>query len=316
MNFTPSAPSVALSTSPASSASTPPPTLNSSMVNASGYLIDDFHEEPGFTELQTVVIACVGTLIPLALALFAVIGLRMIWKSWIRDEDERTLRRTESSEPKSSHMLLPDEIKTSESQFSVIPAEELEEVMTSYASAPSVNSNNHNHTSKSTANGSIITMTMKNNHLIVETEERILGVSETPYLSTPSEVPTLPVDDDEGDSTALIHQTEDDTPVNTGLSQSDLSVSSGASGHAGYCYGNQAEYLGDERTIMHKVRASSNRLKHIPFVVQPSQDIEDDDLYLEQQHQLGNGLDNQAVPEVQDDGYVTLDSSRTLVDMK
>lgn len=68
------------------------------------------------------------------------------------------------------------QIKTSESQFSVIPAEELEDVMTTYNSASSGGTVNHNHTSKSTANGSIITMTMKNNHLIVETEERVLVI--------------------------------------------------------------------------------------------------------------------------------------------
>ncbi|KAG8325085.1 hypothetical protein J6590_076622 [Homalodisca vitripennis] len=87
---------------------------------------------------------------------------------WVREKDPcpRTCHE---------HTHFLGSIKTSESQFSVIPAEELEEVLTSYNSAPSVNTNNHNHTSKSTANGSIITMTMKNNHLIVETEERILN---------------------------------------------------------------------------------------------------------------------------------------------
>lgn len=59
------------------------------------------------------------------------------------------------------------QMKPSESQFSVIPVEEGEEGgVTSYSSG--------NQTSKSTANGSIITMTMKNNHLIVETEERVV----------------------------------------------------------------------------------------------------------------------------------------------
>lgn len=65
------------------------------------------------------------------------------------------------------------QIKTSESQFSVIPPEELDEVLTTYNSAPIDHSMSHNHTRKATANGSIITMTMENNHLIVETEERI-----------------------------------------------------------------------------------------------------------------------------------------------
>lgn len=64
------------------------------------------------------------------------------------------------------------QLKTSESQFSVTPAEEIEDV-TSQAPLLSygASSGMPNHTSKS-ANGSIITMTLKNNHLIVETEER------------------------------------------------------------------------------------------------------------------------------------------------
>ncbi|XP_046679379.1 uncharacterized protein LOC124366821 [Homalodisca vitripennis] len=240
-------------TTTTSTASTP--TLNSSgNVNISGFFTDEEHEDIGFTELQTVGIACVATLIPLALTLFAVFGLRMVWKNWRGESEERTLRRTDSSDPnKSSHLLLPDEIKTSESQFSVIPAEELEEVLTSYNSAPSVNTNNHNHTSKSTANGSIITMTMKNNHLIVETEERILGESETAYTE-PSPLETFV--SEEG-STALVHHSGEEPTPNTGLSQSDLSVSSGGSANPSYCYGNQVEYLGDDRDILHETMGLS-----------------------------------------------------------
>lgn len=52
-------------------------------------------------------------------------------------------------------------MKTSESEFSVMPSEVDEEA--------------GNQTSKQAANGSIITMTMKNNHLIVETEERLVS---------------------------------------------------------------------------------------------------------------------------------------------
>ncbi|KAG8325084.1 hypothetical protein J6590_076621 [Homalodisca vitripennis] len=96
-------------TTTTSTASTP--TLNSSgNVNISGFFTDEEHEDIGFTELQTVGIACVATLIPLALTLFAVFGLRMVWKNWRGESEERTLRRTDSSDPnKSSHLLLPDE---------------------------------------------------------------------------------------------------------------------------------------------------------------------------------------------------------------
>ena len=65
------------------------------------------------------------------------------------------------------------QLKTSESQFTVTPAEEIEDVtsqspLLSYgASSGSL----PNDMCKS-ANGSVITMTLKNNHLIVETEER------------------------------------------------------------------------------------------------------------------------------------------------
>ena len=71
-------------------------------------------------------------------------------------------------------------MKTSESQFTVTPAEEIEDVTSqspllsygaSSGSLPNDTSKSANGTSKS-ANGSIITMTLKNNHLIVETEER------------------------------------------------------------------------------------------------------------------------------------------------
>jgi hypothetical protein len=69
-------------------------------------------------------------------------------------------------------------LKTIESQFSVTPAEEIEDVtsqspLLSYGA--SAGGLQQNHTSKS-ANGSIITMTLKNNHLIVETEERGVGI--------------------------------------------------------------------------------------------------------------------------------------------
>jgi len=62
----------------------------------------------------------------------------------------------------------------------VTPAEEIEDVtsqspLLSYgASSGSL----PNHTSKS-ANGSIITMSLKNNHLIVETEERGVCIERT-----------------------------------------------------------------------------------------------------------------------------------------
>jgi hypothetical protein len=76
------------------------------------------------------------------------------------------------------------QLKTSESQFTVTPGEEIEDVtsqspLLSYgASSGSL----PNDTFKS-ANGSVITMTLKNNHLIVETEERRVRTDELNSLS-------------------------------------------------------------------------------------------------------------------------------------
>lgn len=58
------------------------------------------------------------------------------------------------------------------------------------------------------------------------------------------------------DNTAIIHQCQEEG-TNTGLSQSDLSVSSGGSANPRYCYGNQLEYLGDERVVP-QVKIKSN----------------------------------------------------------
>ncbi|XP_066996229.2 uncharacterized protein [Anabrus simplex] len=104
---------------------------------------------------------------------------------------EGVLQREESSDPlavkslTASGNLLTDELKTSESQFSVTPAEELEG-MTSQSPLLSYGASSgsiQNHTSKS-ANGSIITMTLKNNHLIVETEERGVRLEDSTAKTT------------------------------------------------------------------------------------------------------------------------------------
>ncbi|PSN48202.1 hypothetical protein C0J52_03577, partial [Blattella germanica] len=242
---------------------------------------------------------------------------------------EGVLQRDESSDPlavkslSASGNLLTDELKTSESQFSVTPAEEIEDAasqapLLSYGSMP-------NHTSTS-ANGSIITMTLKNNHLIVETEERGVtdGSTKTtttkftasasphennvfvvevqqgvaprsngcfqnnaelyPKLSSSAvssqedldddphrrsssqraqvhRPPEIDVDEvsDEDDLEDIDDEEEEDEDTtdrgaarndaqdgstNTGLSQSDLSISSAGSNNPSYRYGNQLGYEG------------------------------------------------------------------------
>ncbi|KAK0089483.1 hypothetical protein PV325_007046 [Microctonus aethiopoides] len=121
------------------------------------------------------------------------------------------------------------------------------------------------HTSKN-ANGNIITLTLKNNHLIVETEERVTSMEDNSvvvemqpiYAKDDINIHISSIDDANDGVTnqkALVHRAEilDDFPadfessklfgsVNTGLSQSDLSISSYGSVNHGYRYGNQVEY--------------------------------------------------------------------------
>ncbi|XP_033221093.1 uncharacterized protein LOC117175495 [Belonocnema kinseyi] len=131
------------------------------------------------------------------------------------------------------------------------------------------------HTNKN-ANGNIITLTLKNNHLIVETEERAVTMEDNMsrkyqddgcsfmvevqpgYQSDEADVNRGSSDDMPGkvtDQQALVHREEipEDHPcgfentklfgsTNTGLSQSDLSICSQGSVNPSYRYGNQLEY--------------------------------------------------------------------------
>lgn len=111
------------------------------------------------------------------------------------------------------------------------------------------------------------------------------------------------------DQTALVHQSEDDLSdddylegPNTGLSQSDLSASSAGSTNPSYRYGNQAEYTFEGR-IRDLQKASKGSKLPMCQMVQQSQDIVDEDeLYLEQQRQLGHGVEERfqerTVPDI------------------
>ncbi|KAG7188655.1 hypothetical protein KM043_008280 [Ampulex compressa] len=153
--------------------------------------------------------------------------------------------------------------------------EVMEEVNVATA-APVEYSSPGNHISKN-ANGNIITLTLKNNHLIVETEERavtmednknrryqdngcsfVVEVQPSFQSAEGAEANKGSSDDMTGgvtDQQALVHREEipedrssgfENTRLfgstNTGLSQSDLSISSQGSVNPSYRYGNQVEY--------------------------------------------------------------------------
>ncbi|XP_060521368.1 uncharacterized protein LOC132699002 [Cylas formicarius] len=132
--------------------------------NGTGYYIDD-EGESMFSDIQTLILACLATLAPLIVLLFTVFGIRILWMKYKKRKKhaqyDGMLRREETSEsvsrPLHTHLMSD---KGSDDTHLAISTEEVlvcEDTQTS----------GHRN-----ANGSIITMTLKNNHLIVETEER------------------------------------------------------------------------------------------------------------------------------------------------
>ncbi|KMQ93941.1 hypothetical protein RF55_5927 [Lasius niger] len=153
----------------------------------------------------------------------------------------------------------------------------MEDVNVAPAAAMMEYTTSSNHTGKN-ANGNIITLTLKNNQLIVETEERAVTMEDNKPTSRGYKdsgcsfvvevQPDYDREETEGtkgssddmtagitDQQALVHREEipDDRSsgfentrlfgsTNTGLSQSDLSISSQGSANPSYRYGNQVEY--------------------------------------------------------------------------
>ncbi|BES96684.1 Hypothetical protein NTJ_09496 [Nesidiocoris tenuis] len=250
---------------PSPHSTSPSPPLHDTYNNSYYSHEEDVEEDPGFSELQTVALACFLTLLPLMFGLVSYFGLRVICKGgrsrkghirrpyvlycWGRfrrsvepSDLSKALDKESSHRNRSSQGLLNDQLKSSESQFSVVPAEDIEEGGASCYQPGNL-------TSKATANGSVITMTMRNNHLIVETETAITeeGIDGEVDNNDVLVVEVAPAPD----STAIVHQAppsaaEEAPPsvtglagFNTGLSTSDLSISSL---NRGYVYGNQTEY--------------------------------------------------------------------------
>ncbi|XP_055383228.1 serine-rich adhesin for platelets isoform X2 [Condylostylus longicornis] len=168
--------------------------------NATAFIIMDDTEGNIFdlTDIQTLLIACFATLIPLVLSLLLAFAVRYLWKKYRRDDDpdeEGGLVGDTSIDPMSAKTgaLSQDELRTTESGYTLnrsndtldTNATDLDgvanaglnsgKIMANHCTGGSggggvaINNANNNNCG---ANGSVITMTLKNNHLIVETEER------------------------------------------------------------------------------------------------------------------------------------------------
>ncbi|XP_011171904.1 uncharacterized protein LOC105204513 [Solenopsis invicta] len=273
--------------------------------NATEYLVEqdelDHSILANFSDVQTVLLACISTLLPLIIAFGIAFGVRHVWRKYRNDGDggnglpwyKNVCNRDNAVEsqhhhPHSGNVPVEAATRVLSAQDLVngleaprrymCETEVIEDVNVAAAAAVmeyTTTTTSGNHTSKN-ANGNIITLTLKNNHLIVETEERAVTMEDNKptsrYKDSGSFVVEVPPDYDkeetEGnkgssndvttgvtDQQALVHREEipDDKSsgfentrlfgsTNTGLSQSDLSISSQGSANPSYRYGNQVEY--------------------------------------------------------------------------
>ncbi|XP_023290101.1 uncharacterized protein LOC105700755 [Orussus abietinus] len=246
--------------------------------------------------MRTVVLACIWTLLPLMVALGIAFAIRHAWRKYrnrrnigggrfwfpkvrLRDVTTESLGSRQGmdvacrQEPTTLVLSAQDLVNGIDGPRYICEMEVMEEA--------ALNGNDQefaspgNQASKN-ANGNIITLTLKNNHLIVETEERAVTaeqsktqkfedngcsfVVEVPpgYQSDDTDANKGSSDDVVGEVTdqrALVHREEipEDRSsgfenaklfgsTNTGLSQSDLSIFSEYSTNPSYRYGNQLEY--------------------------------------------------------------------------
>ncbi|XP_050311052.1 uncharacterized protein LOC126746759 isoform X2 [Anthonomus grandis grandis] len=136
-------------------------------LNETGFYIDDDGESM-LNDLKTVILACVATLVPLIITLAMIFGMRKLWKQHrtrkkARKYDGVLVREnTSGSTSKPLHTHLLDDKGSTETHMDL--SYEAVEICEEVSSV----SNNRS----SNVNGSIITMTLTNSHLIVETEER------------------------------------------------------------------------------------------------------------------------------------------------
>uniref|UniRef100_A0A1B0EUK3 Uncharacterized protein n=2 Tax=Lutzomyia longipalpis TaxID=7200 RepID=A0A1B0EUK3_LUTLO len=141
--------------------------------------VDDGDLDTSMSDLQTLFTACLATLTLLMVVLVIVFGVRYLWRKYRPDQlAVNGLIADSSTDPLAikSRTLSTDELKSADSEYTINRSSDTLESTadqirnTCNGAAPSsALAAKSNHTG---ANGSVITMTLKNNHLIVETEER------------------------------------------------------------------------------------------------------------------------------------------------
>ncbi|CAG5045669.1 unnamed protein product [Parnassius apollo] len=220
----------------------------------------------GFTDLQTLFLACFGTLLPLLAVLFATLAIRCMCRRWCPGWCKKSTGSSvsEGSEKHDTNQQIKGTAEDGSGGVDGIERGDSQ-----------------------TANGSIFTMTLKNNHLIVETEERndimrngretkmkyspdndgifVVEVQQSAAYRPNKSMQSSPHHDPQiSTNQALIHRVpeelerrilEEDSErssekferqalalSSTGLSISDLSMSSIGSHNVSYSYGSQIGY--------------------------------------------------------------------------
>ncbi|XP_055296554.1 uncharacterized protein LOC129565569 [Sitodiplosis mosellana] len=173
-------------------------------VTAFGILDDD--PETNWNDIQTIIIIALLTIVPTIGCLVLVFAIRKVYRKAISLHDDRNssgtngnvLLRDGSTDPlaMNPHTISADELKSvdceangiNHSNDNLISNAEITSMQCDEMATGGGGGQQMNH--HSGANGSLITMTMKNNHLIVETEERsdiARDVRETKVHYSPSE---------------------------------------------------------------------------------------------------------------------------------
>ncbi|CRK91028.1 CLUMA_CG004716, isoform A, partial [Clunio marinus] len=290
--------------------------LTSPFSNATAYLSleNDDNENADLNDIQTLLLACFATLMPLFLCVIIVLTIRYCWLKHRRQGSSGDMMSDKSTDPLAEKTVASsvDELKPSESGMTLDRGGDMQastELL--LAANGDITPTNHSGT-----NGSIITMTLKNNHLIVETEERndisrdtretkmhyspsdkdgvfivesARGADQngshkpSPLLQKPTEVPLVipdeikidtlqshftPSSPEEEHKQPKPEQVEVHTPpaelkedlirkepepvvicngTKTGLSQSDLSLTSSNSSNQNYTYGDKESYQYEEK---------------------------------------------------------------------
>ncbi|XP_031626969.1 probable serine/threonine-protein kinase DDB_G0282963 isoform X2 [Contarinia nasturtii] len=170
------------------------------ITNVTAFTILDDDPETNWNDIQTIIMIAVLTIVPAIACLILICAIRKVYRKAISLRDGNSsgtngnvLLRDDSTGPlaMNSHTISADELKSVDCEANSI--NHSNDNLISNAEITSIQCDEvagggQNH--HSGANGSLITMTMKNNHLIVETEERsdiARDVRETKVHYSPSE---------------------------------------------------------------------------------------------------------------------------------